>query len=317
MKRIKLLPMSIYLFDGGAAGGASGGGAAAGSGVGAVGATAGTNGSSADGQQSNTGGNNSNPPAAGEGNQGNDPRNNDLKERQRRYREMVDGEFKDLHTQDIQRILNKRFKETKGLQEQIDATAPIMQMLADRYGVQDPAKLAAALESDNAVWAQAAEEAGMTTDQFRQYKRMERENAQLRQIQEQAVNRERARLQMADWMKAAEQVKETYQDFDLEAEVNSNPNFIRLLKAGVDMKTAYEVAHINAIKDQTARETERRVADDIRARGSRPREAGISSQTGVAVSSDVANMTAKERQELIRRSRRGEHIDLSSMLSKK
>jgi hypothetical protein len=32
---------------------------------------------------------------------------------------MINGEYKDIHTDEMQKIINRRFKETKGYEEQI------------------------------------------------------------------------------------------------------------------------------------------------------------------------------------------------------
>lgn len=302
MKNLKLLDLHINLFDGAAAAPAAGGDAG----------PAGTDGSPVNSQQGNSGGTqkviygkqttDGSPSDAGK-----ESKNDDPKEKARRYRELMDGEFRDLYTQDTQRIINQRFRETKTLQETLEAQNPIMQMLADRYGVNDPAELVHALEEDNHIWEQQADEAGMSVDQYRQYKRMERENAALRQAQQQAVNRERANRQVQAWVKDAEGVQKDYPQFDLKAETE-NPQFIRLLQSGIDMKHAYEVIHMEEIMNQTAQAAERKTVDNIRAKGARPREAGISSQTGVVTKPDVSKLTAADRREIAKRVAQGEEI---------
>lgn len=302
MKNLKLLDLHINLFDGAAAAPSAGGDAG----------PAGTDGSPVNSQQGNSGGTQKviygkQPTDGSPSDAGKESKSDDPKEKARRYRELMDGEFRDLYTQDTQRIINQRFRETRTLQETLDAQSPIMQMLADRYGVEDPAELAQALERDNHIWEQQADEAGMSVDQYRKFKQMERENAAMRRAQEVAVNRERASRQVQTWVKDAENVQKDYPQFDLKAETE-NPQFIRLLQSGIDMKHAYEVMHMDEIMSQTAQAAERRTVDNIRAKGSRPREAGISSQTGVVTKNDVSKLTPADRREIAKRVAQGEEI---------
>lgn len=83
------------------------------------------------------------------------------RERMERYRALVGGEFKDLYTADTQRIIDQRFKETRGLQEALAAQAPVLERLMGRYGVApgDLAGLTAALDAEEAARAQAEAEA--------------------------------------------------------------------------------------------------------------------------------------------------------------
>ena len=313
-----LLAMNLHLFDGGAAAGSAGAAAAGNA------AAAGTESVSGISRSDNTGGSKTRviygkqavdaPPDAGDGdNGGGNTAKNDPKEREKRYRELVGGEFKEEYTKDTQRIINGRFKETKGLQEAIDAQAPIMQMLYERYGVEDPAQLSKALEADNSLWEQAADEAGMSVEQYRQFKSMERQNAAFRQMQQQAQNQERARQQVSAWMQEAETLKAEYPDFDLEAALDENPQFIKLLQSGIPMKHAYEVLHMDLVKEVVAKKaaenTERRVVDNVRARGSRPSEAGAASQSGVVIKNDPSKLTPADRREIARRARRGDYIE--------
>ena len=60
---------------------------------------------------------------------------NTLNDKKAAWRELVEGEYKDMYTQDTQRIINERFKETKRLQETLDGYQPIIDVLAQRYGV--------------------------------------------------------------------------------------------------------------------------------------------------------------------------------------
>ena len=237
-----------------------------------------------------------------------------LEDRRQRYRELVNSEeWKDLYTEDTQRIINQRFAETRDLREQLDAVSPVIDILRDRYGVTDGDmdKLLAAMEDDDSYWQQAADENGMTVEQFKQFKRYERENAQLnaqlrQQHQQQQVNR-----QMQQWYTEGEALKQLYPSFDIQRE-SQNPQFLSLLRAGTPMKTAYEVIHMDEIKagvaQSTAKAAEKQITSNIRARGQRPAETGSSAQASFTVKSDVTKLTKKDRAEIAKRAARGEKI---------
>lgn len=251
----------------------------------------------------------------GQGEGGNVPAQGEesARERMARFRDLVDGEYKDLFTQETQRIIDRRFKETKGLQEALEAQRPVLELLGQKYGVEDlnPEKLARAIEADDGMWAKAAEEAGMSVEQYKQFQKLQREN---RLFQEQAArqrSQQAAQQQLGAWEEEARQVKAVYPEFDLAAECQ-NPRFLAMLKARVPVQHAYEVLHLEDIKGGVARSvaqtTEKKVAASVQANGSRPVENGISSQSGITIKSDVSKLTARDRAEIARRAARGEQI---------
>lgn len=67
--------------------------------------------------------------------------------RRERYRALVTGEFKDLYTADTQRIIDRRFKETRELRETLEAQNAALAPLLERYGAADAAELEAAVEA--------------------------------------------------------------------------------------------------------------------------------------------------------------------------
>ena len=208
MKFSDILHVNLCLFDGGAAGAAAAGaGEGAGSGTQgdsqqtAPGATRRGNQTTAaqrrgSGEYSNVkfgkqdqpaaaGGQQAAPPAAGEETkkQGVETTSDTLEDKRRAYRAMVDGEYKDQYTEDTQRIIDRRFRETKNLEAQLSQQKPILDMLMQRYkiGDGDLSKLSAAIENDDAYWSEAAEEAGMSVEQYKQFQKLQRENLALRQ----------------------------------------------------------------------------------------------------------------------------------------
>ena len=104
-----------------------------------------------------------------------------LDDKRKAYQDIVNGEYKDQYAEDIQRIINRRFKETKGLQEQVDAQKGLIDTLSARYGVTDIDDLVKAVNDDTAFWKEAAEEAGMTVEQYKKVQQLEAQNKALLQ----------------------------------------------------------------------------------------------------------------------------------------
>ena len=330
MKFNDILHVTLDLFDGAAGAAASGAGEGAGSGT--QGETQQTSpaatrrGSS--GEYSNVkfgkqdqpaaaGGQQANPPDAGEESkkQGVETTSDTLEDKRKAFRALVDGEYKDQYTEDTQRIIDRRFRETKNLETQLSQQKPILDMLMQRYKIADGdlGKLTQAIENDNAYWSQAAEEAGMSVEQYKQFQKLQRENAQLLQAQRRSQNQQAAEKQLQKWYQEAEAMKADYPGFDLERE-SQDPQFLSMLRSGVPVKLAYEVMHMDEIKSTvaqtTAQQTEKQVVEGIRAKGARPAENGTSSQSGFVVKDDPAKWTKKDRAEIVRRVQRGEQIKL-------
>lgn len=256
------------------------------------------------------------PSAAGKGKEGDVvTTSNTLEDRRKAFQELVNGEYKDIYTEETQRIIDRRFREARNLEERAAKQQPVIDMLMQRYKIADGdlGKLAAAVENDNAYWSEAAEEAGMSVEQYKQFQKLQRENAALLRAQRMRQNQQAAQQQLQKWYSEGEQVKAVYPDFDLGAE-SKNPQFISMLKAGVPVQHAYEVIHMDEIKagvaQSTARQTEKQVVDGIRAKGNRPAENGTSSQSAFTVKDDPHKWTKQDRAEVARRVARGETIKL-------
>ncbi len=113
------------------------------------------------------------------------------------------------------------------------------------------------------------------------------------------------------WMEQAEQTKAMYPGFDLDAQM-ADPRFLNLLKAQVDIRTAYEVLHqdqlIPAAMAYAARAVEDKLTRRMSSQAQRPAENASNPQGAALVRADVSRMSRQERQEIIRRVQRGERI---------
>ncbi|MCQ4772103.1 hypothetical protein NE579_17065, partial [Intestinimonas massiliensis] len=82
--------------------------------------------------------------------------------------------------------MRKEREKQDALRSSLDAQKPEIDAVMARYGIPDGdmAKLAAAIQADDAMWSGAAEEAGMNVEQFKRFQGLQMETAQLRQAQE-------------------------------------------------------------------------------------------------------------------------------------
>ena len=234
-------------------------------------------------------------------------------DRNAKFEALIKGEYKDLYDARMQDTIQKRLKGSKETVEKYEALAPTLEILAKKYGVDasDVKALNKAIEEDDSYFEEEALEKGITVEQLKEIRKMERENADLKRQMEEKNRRENADRIYAQWMDQAEKAKSVYPSFDFRTEMQ-NPQFVNLLRSGIDAKTAFEVIHkdeiIPAAMQYTAKTVEQKLTNKIIANGARPAENGNNSQSATVVKSDVSQLSKADRQEIIRRVQRGEKI---------
>ena len=234
-------------------------------------------------------------------------------DRNAKFEALIKGEFKDLYDARMQDTIQKRLKGSKETVEKYEALAPTLEILAKKYGVDasDVKALNKAIEEDDSYFEEEALEKGITVEQLKEIRKMERENADLKRQMEEQNRKENANKVYAQWMEQAEAAKAIYPSLDLRAELQ-NPQFVNLLRSNVDVKTAFEVLHkdeiIPAAMQYTAKTVEQKLTNKIIANGARPAENGNNSQSATVVKSDVSQLSKADREEIIRRVQRGEKI---------
>ena len=115
----------------------------------------------------------------------------------------------------------------------------------------------------------------------------------------------------AAWRAQAEQAKALYPDLDLGAELEGE-RFRSLLLGGVDVQTAFEATHREALLQSVMREATLAAEKRIAARFlvSRPAENGLAAASPAVSKVDVAKLSRQQRKALIRRAQAGEKIRL-------
>lgn len=232
-----------------------------------------------------------------------------------RFDELLkDAQLRAEYDKRVQDQLGRRFKRSEDLQGRLDKIAPVMELLGEKYGVKpgDVDALREAILDDDSYYEDEAIREGLTVEQLKRIRAIERENAQLKAAAQERQQRARAEQVYAGWMSQAEQVKSLYPTFDFAAETQ-NPKFGQLLKSGVDVRTAYEVLHrdeiIGGAMQFAAQTVAKKVASGIASRADRPDEAGMSAQIPAAIHKQkVAELDRDDVLEIARRAMRGEKI---------
>lgn len=236
------------------------------------------------------------------------------------FEALIKGDYKQQFDARVQKIINSRFRDTKALESQVESSKPVLSILAQKYGVDgdDSAALLKAIEEDDSYYEAEAEKRGLTVQQLKEWNRMERENAELKEIREERERRTQADRIYAQWMQQAESMKQQFPGFDFRTECShpaTGERFMSMLRSGCPVDLAYKSIHMDEIMggamQYTAKAVAEKTVNDIKARGMRPAENGSS---GIApariVKSDPSTWTKDELAEVQKRVMRGETINL-------
>lgn len=242
------------------------------------------------------------------------------------YNALVKGEYKDFYKKDVEKAVKSRFKDHEALSakaKRADSTEPLLEMLAARYGLQDTSDVQGiidALDNDDAFYIDEAERNGMTVEQCRKMERLQRDSTMYHRMMRDQAAQQKANETYQGWIDQAEQLQNYYPDFNLDNEVNNEETgerFVSMLSKGIDVKTAYEIIHMDELMGgamaKTANVVREKTYNEIRTRGMRPSEnGGAGNAAAKPMQLDPAKMTKKQRDEYARRAMRGETITFQS-----
>ena len=240
-------------------------------------------------------------------------------DREAEFEKLIKGEYKDLYDKRMQDTIKNRLKSRKDTVEKYEALAPTLETLAKKYGVDasDIKALNKAIEEDDTYYEQEALEKGVSVEHLKEFKKMERENNQLKKLRDEQNAKDAAEKRVAAWMEESKQVKTIYPQFDFKSEMQ-NSKFVDLLRVpGVDVRTAYELTHKDEIiagaMQFTAKTVEKKITDNIVANGARPIENGLNSQGPSLTRSNVSQLSTADILDIQRRVARGEKVDLTQL----
>ena len=231
------------------------------------------------------------------------------------FEAMIKGDYQEAYDKRVQDTIQKRLKGANETTAKYEATLPLMDMLAAKYGVDasDPAAIIKAIEADDDFFESTAAEQGMDAKAFRKMAKLQQENTRIKAQQAEQAKQAQLNQQYAVWEQQAQQAKQLYPNLDLNVE-SQNPQFRQLLFAGIDVGTAYMVVHkddiVGGAMQYATQQAKQQVANSIAASGKRPAENGMQAQGSVIVKSDPSKWTKADRAEVAKRVARGERIEL-------
>lgn len=228
---------------------------------------------------------------------------------------LIKGKYKADFDKRMQAAIKKRVGDTKALEAENAKMREALAIAQQRYGTKDGDwdALTNALIEDDQYLEKEAYEKGIDKDTLRVMKRMEHENAKLKQNQMELERQARQEQAYQRLLQEQAEVSQIYPGFNIDAEV-LNPQFEQLVRNGVDLKTAYEVVHHNEILPQAmkfaADKAKSDVSKAVQAGASRPSELAASSIDSPAGKIDVSKLSREQRDDINRRVMSGERIVL-------
>ena len=228
------------------------------------------------------------------------------------------AEFKDLYGQEVKNAINQRYKENEQLKQQLDSFGPLINMLSAKYGLEDAdvSTIMEAINKDNSFWEESAMKEGMSVDQYKKMKQYEAEHRQLIESAKRAEQIRQREQTWARWNQEADMCMQKFPQFNMDTELN-NPDFVRLLGAGLDVESAYKAAHFDelthGIAAKTEEKTRKKVADTIRSGAGRPIENGIAAGGANKAKTSAWDLSDEEFAGLMEKVKRGERIESFDM----
>ena len=238
--------------------------------------------------------------------------------------DLIKGQYKKEYNQAVKDAVNKRFKNQRDLQGQIDSIDPMIRALAQKYNVnanEDGSipidALTKMVMDDNSMYEEEAFQRGMSVQDLKQLKQLEAENRILKSANQRTEEQREWDVIVAQ----GEALKEIYPDFDLDMEMG-NAQFGRLLatmqRSGFPnpVQTAYEAVHREEIMGGAMRyavaQTEQKISNSIQSGMRRPVENLSQNQSAATVpGSDPSRLTLAQIQDIKRRAERGEKISFN------
>ena len=220
------------------------------------------------------------------------------------FEALIEGEYKEQFSRKVQKIISKRIKEVKNVKENTDRNNEILQSLMRKFNIEDGDTEKLERMIDENMTQQTKPAAGREEEILR---RLIAENTFLKRRREEDMLNVQRQNKAQELRTQAEETKNVYPEFNFEEEIK-NPEFLRLLKVGVSVKNAYEVANIDTILDKNSKTAEKKVVDSIRSKGGRPVENGSESTSGILLSGSASKLTKKQRADLAKRAAKGERI---------
>ena len=229
------------------------------------------------------------------------------------FDELIKDKYKSEFHSKVQGIINERFKETKQIEAQLENYKQMAEVIAAKYGLKgdDFDKLMSAIQDDDSFYEQRAFESGMSVNDYREHLRQEEKmNKVVKELEDLKAEKQQQEY-INQWEKEANELKQQIPDFDFDEELQ-NEKFNSLITFGWSLKDAYEAVHakdiINKVVPKAVEQAKAKTVQSIRAKGLRPNENGITSNSPANIKNSVDKLDDKDFEEIKRRVRNGDKI---------
>lgn len=229
------------------------------------------------------------------------------------FEELIKGKYKADYDARVQKTIQSRMKGAKANEERLTKLEPLLQTLGQRYNVDagDVDALMLAMDNDEQLWQAEAIDKGMSVEQLKHMRTMERENAMFRRQDELNRRDAAARDTYMQWAAQAEAAKEKFPGLDLPT-LLENSQFVGMLQSGVDVESAYwAMYHDDIMQAGMAKATkaaEEKLAASVASGSRRPLESGNGTNPAATTKVDVNKMSQAEFNAYMDRIMRGERV---------
>lgn len=227
-----------------------------------------------------------------------------------RIREM----YADDINKQIRNAVEKRLKREKDSQGTLKKLQPLLDRTARKYGkdVKDIDAIMEAVSADKTYYEELADKNGTTPEIEEMLEQSAREARTAREALEEREAIDRQRAAAEEIGRQIAEVKERFPDFDLQTELDSNPQFAKLAQnPSLSLLDAYRATHFDSeiakAMQTTAHAVEANVVNNIRS-GAQIAENGLGNTTPATVKKDITKLTLSEIQNCMERARRGEVV---------
>lgn len=215
------------------------------------------------------------------------------------FGELIKGKYADAFRKRTQSIIDRRFSKMKGFEDTARACTPLLESLAEHFPDID--------KNDTASLVSAfLEEKKSSASEKEKTESMSLIKSKI----EEAVAKKAAEKAATRLKREAEEMKETYPDFDLPRELSSSPELKQLLRAGVSLKRAYETVNLENILMSSMRyaalQAGKAAADSVRQ--GRVQENSLTGNASSVNKKDVKNLTEKDIMKILSEVSRGAKI---------
>lgn len=219
---------------------------------------------------------------------------------------MSDPDYKSEFDRRVQGIVRSRLGSDRS-RELMSKAAPMFQRLAVKYGVDanDIDGITRKVMADPSIYEAKADALGVDIDTAKGIVDRELELEALKAEREGRLRRDEVTRHLQRLREESREVLAMNPDFDLDAEIRSNPAFARYTSPQIGMPAAdaYFATHRREILAERQEQTVQMVSDSIRAGQSRPRENGATAAASTVTAQKYSEMPPERRAEIKRQMR--------------